>query len=58
VSFAPDLLFGPIYKSDFEKIKWLSKFAKPATPLLSVPTGPLRAVKIRPTSKLISPKRI
>ena len=26
-------------------ISAISKFAKPATPLLSVPTGPLRAVK-------------
>ena len=36
----------------------ISKFAKPATSLLSVPIGPLRAVKIRPTSNLINPKRI
>ena len=34
-----------------------SQFGKPATPVLSVPTGPLRAVKIRPTSNLISPKK-
>lgn len=34
------------------------KFAKPAKPLLFVSTGPFRDVKIRPTNKLISPKRI
>jgi hypothetical protein len=46
-------------KSDFEKIKWYGiQICKTGYPLLSVPTGPLRAVKIRPTIKLIIPKRI
>ena len=54
-----ELIFQGLDNSALEEYsETVLKFAKMATPLFSVPTGPLRAVKIRPMSKLISPKRI